>query len=206
MTFTTTRPSVQLRIRERLNGERDAIDLQLPTRPTIKARAVVKFPARIDGDNGITVTKANGVYTISDEFDTLSELESIDDSSVTYVKLLFEGVYYYFSIASLVEAISSAGTPQVITAAGDLTIESTHRYVVFNKTVGAATGVTLPASADRDDALVIKDGKGDASTNNITITPDGSETIDGLSAWVISFDYGGVTLVPRPDGNGWWTR
>jgi hypothetical protein len=40
----------------------------------------------------------------------------------------------------------------------------------------------------------IVDGKGDAATNNITITPDGSETINGAATYVINGDRNGIII------------
>lgn len=97
-------------------------------------------------------------------------------------------------------------TPQVITADGDHTVAESEYFLVFNKVSDQATEVILPASAGRERPLAIKDGKGDAPTYNITITPDGSETIDGLDEWKLTFSGQGIILIPRADGLGWWTR
>lgn len=53
--------------------------------------------------------------------------------------------------------------------------------------------------------LEVKDITGQASTNNITINAFGGEFIDGLAAWTINIDYGGVRLYPKTDGTGWTT-
>ena len=195
MTFTSTRPS---------------IDLRTADRPTIKAKVLTRFPATVDGANGIEIERSGNVYTIGDDFLSLTELEAATLAN-THLKVEVDETYYYYSLDTLVtdaalSILAELQTPQVITAAGDHTVDTDDYYLVFNKTSGAATEVTLPASADRVGPITIKDGKGDANSNNITVTPDGSETIDGLSSWVLSFAYSGVTLIPRPDGNGWWTR
>jgi hypothetical protein len=92
-----------------------------------------------------------------------------------------------------------------VTAAGAVTVDAVSDDTIFiNKTVGAATTVNLPAAATRSGAIKIVDGKLDAATNNITITPNGAETIMGLSTYVIRFNGGSVSLSPRPDGAGWY--
>lgn len=195
MTFTSTRPSIDLRIADR---------------PTIKAKVLTRFPASVNGSDGITVDRSGNVYTIGDDFLALTELEAAVLAN-THLKVEVDGVYYYYALDTLVtdaalSILAEFQTPQVITDDGDYTVGASDYYLVFDKTSDQTTEVTLPASVERVGPITIKDGKGDAPSYNITITPDGSETIDGMSAWVLSFAYSGVTLVPRPDGNGWWTR
>lgn len=76
-------------------------------------------------------------------------------------------------------------------AAADLTNIS---VILVNKTSGAATGITLPAMQYTGQAVLIVDAKGDAATNNITITP-ASGNINGSGTYVISENYGSVCLV-----------
>jgi hypothetical protein len=65
---------------------------------------------------------------------------------------------------------------------------------VSNLTVAGAVAVTLPAGAAKQ-VFIIVDGKGDAATNNITITPNGAETIRGAATLVLANNYTGVVLV-----------
>lgn len=82
---------------------------------------------------------------------------------------------------------------KVLTASGSWTMVN-EGVLVVNKTVGAATAVTGPSGSETGDFLFIKDGKGDAATNNITITMAASKTIDGAATYVISENYGAVLL------------
>lgn len=95
-------------------------------------------------------------------------------------------------------------TPQlnvrVVTAAGTVTVTNTDGLVVVNKTTGAATTVVLPGSPYTGQIVVIKDGKGDAYINNITIIP-ASGTIDGEGSFVMASDYQAVMLIYN--GTGW---
>lgn len=77
---------------------------------------------------------------------------------------------------------------RVVTAAGNFTI-GYEDVLVVNKSSGAATTVNLPKGGQLNRAVIIKDGKGDAGSNNITIDGDGSETIDGATTLVISTNY-----------------
>jgi hypothetical protein len=77
---------------------------------------------------------------------------------------------------------------RVFTSTGDITMVN-EGVLVVNKASGAATAVTLPGSPDRGDCVLVKDGKGDAATNNITISA-ASGNIDGGSSFVIRTNYG----------------
>lgn len=108
-------------------------------------------------------------------------------------------------------ALPSQTAMRIVTAAGAVAITSTDLEVGINKTVGAATTVNLlPAGSwagiDTMYDLTIKDVKGDAFTNNITIVPDGTETIDGLAQWLINMDLGAARLRPNADRTGWYVR
>ena len=82
---------------------------------------------------------------------------------------------------------------RVVTAAGAVTVSATDSIVVVNKTVGAATTVNLPAGVTGR-VYTIKDGKGDALVNNITLTP-AAGNIDGAGTYPMNLNYQAVTLV-----------
>lgn len=42
--------------------------------------------------------------------------------------------------------------------------------------------------------IVVKDGKGDANTNNITVNTSSSQTIDGAASVIINTSYGRTRL------------
>lgn len=65
---------------------------------------------------------------------------------------------------------------------------------------GAVT-INLPTAASRSGyPLAIKDVSGAAQTNNITINPNGAETIEGLTSIKINVAYGGFNLYPVTSG------
>lgn len=95
-------------------------------------------------------------------------------------------------------------TQRVVTAAGAVTVDVDDAdIVVIKKTVGAATTVNLPSAAGTTKPVRIADGKYDAATNNITITPAGSETIMGGASYVIDSNGASILLTPLADGTGW---
>jgi hypothetical protein len=93
-----------------------------------------------------------------------------------------------------INGVSTATSVRVVTASGAVNALLTDGLIVVNKTSGEATTVNLPASPATGQTLWIKDGKGDAYINNITITP-ASGTVDGLSHYVLTSNYQAVTLI-----------
>ncbi len=105
------------------------------------------------------------------------------------------------STGTLINSAGRKGKTRVVTAAGAATLTSADYIVILNKTVGAATVVNLPAGVTNT-IFIIKDGKGDAAANNITVTP-AAGNIDGSGTYVISANYGVVRLVYN--GTSWST-
>lgn len=92
-----------------------------------------------------------------------------------------------------------SATNLVKTTAGNVTMGN-EGVVVIKKESGAATAVTLPPSPLTGHLVFVKDGKGDAATNPITVTPS-SGTIDGAASYVIRDNYAGVLF--EYDGTEW---
>ena len=96
------------------------------------------------------------------------------------------------------------GTGEVVDGA---TTTGNQWTIVKNKTISKPTSAAavyfkLPAAAAVNDYTnyVVKDGKGDAATNNILITPVAG-TIDGATTVTINANYG--ALVFTSDGTNW---
>lgn len=98
-----------------------------------------------------------------------------------------DGVAVTATAAQINAAGSTTLSVRVVTAAGSVTTTSADDVVIINKTVGAATAVSLYASPTAGDNIQIKDGKGDAAANNITITP-AAGTIDGAATLVLNIN------------------
>ena len=77
----------------------------------------------------------------------------------------------------------------VVTSGVAYTVLSTDYTVVIKKTVGSATTVNLPASPNTGHRVEIKDGKGDAATNPITVTTTDGTLIDGATNYFLNFAY-----------------
>lgn len=78
-------------------------------------------------------------------------------------------------------------------AAGAATLTANDDLLVINKTSGAATVVNLPAGVLGRE-FTIKDGKGDAGSNPITLTP-AAGTIDGQATIVLNIAYEAITVI-----------
>lgn len=85
-------------------------------------------------------------------------------------------------------------TNSVYTAAGNFVMASGQMGAAINKTVGAATQVTLPPAPAAWQLAIVTDAKGDAATNNITIVP-AAGTIDGAASVVIAANYGDMIFL-----------
>lgn len=84
-----------------------------------------------------------------------------------------------------------------------VTVSDTADCVVMTKlAVAGAVAVTLPAGTDGR-WFVVGDQTGDANTNNITITPNGAETINGSATYVINDNRGAVVLVYSSTNTRW---
>lgn len=84
-----------------------------------------------------------------------------------------------------------------------VTVSNTTDCVVLTKlAVAGAVAVTLPAGTDGR-WFIICDQTGDAATNNITITPNGAETINGSATLVLNQNREGVILVYSATNTRW---
>ncbi len=84
-----------------------------------------------------------------------------------------------------------------------VTVSATADCVVATKLAApGAVAVNLPAGANKQ-VFVIVDQTGDAATNNITITPNGAETINGSATLVLSTNREAVVLVYSTTNTRW---
>lgn len=92
-----------------------------------------------------------------------------------------------------------SGTVQHVSAAGAIVMATTDGLIAVDKTVGASSAVSVPLSSTKIGPCLVADFKGDAGTNNITLTLTGPDVFPGGgSTWVIAADTGSVFLRPIP--------
>ncbi len=84
-----------------------------------------------------------------------------------------------------------------------VTVSATADCVVVTK-LGSpgAVAVNLPAGANKQ-VFVVVDGTGDAATNNVTITPNGAETINGAATLKLTANREAVVLVYSTTNTIW---
>lgn len=97
-------------------------------------------------------------------------------------------------------------TPNVVAvnaATYDLVATDDILDVTYTAT-GAVTNLRLmTAQMVVGRTIVVKDGGGNSGTNNITITTEGAEKIDGADTLVIKTNYAAMTLTVNAAGTGW---
>jgi len=106
----------------------------------LKLRAKIAFPTRVDGNNGITVTRTNGVWTVGFDFTQLTPVLVSDPSQ----KLLYiyDTVLRQYNTITLGDAVTSFNAGVTInagdglTGGGDLSASRT-------LAVGAGAGITV---------------------------------------------------------------
>jgi hypothetical protein len=96
-----------------------------------------------------------------------------------------------------------SGTTNTITSATYILDSVTTDYIVYTNSTSTAITLTLPAPTNGR-ILVIEDKAGTAGTNNITVNPHSSETINGKSSFVISQNYGSIRITS--DGTNWFIQ
>lgn len=139
------------------------------------------------GGGGVsTVTNIDGTLTISPTTGAVVASLNTSNANTWSAQQTFNSL-----------AIYNNGTIQnvrVVTAAGGVNMTGADYCVVVNKTVAAATTVTLPTTPAKGQMHIIKDGRGDANTNNITIVP-AAGNIDGASNFVMNTNYASKTVI-----------
>lgn len=74
-------------------------------------------------------------------------------------------------------------------------VSTSDETILVNQTIPTPSSVVLPASPPVGKLFIVKDAKGDATVNNITVTVASSGTIDGLPSQVIKVNYEAMQLL-----------
>lgn len=106
-----------------------------------------------------------------------------------------------FQIATLVVTVDG------IVVASPYAVGFTDQRVLVNRAAGftGATSIILPKGAQKQGPVLVKDLKGDAATNNITVTFALGESADGLTSVVIKVAFGAYWFNPLSGGGYYLT-
>lgn len=164
----------------------------------IRVNIGAPFPAMVKASAPASISKQNGIWTVGLNFTGLVK-NAINPDPVNTYTLVWNALTGVFSLvlASSLSIPSSAPTP-VAFAQSPYVVLPTDAVLYVDSSGGAVT-INLPAAAARlNRPLIVKDVAGGAAVagHNITIVPNGAETIEGLANLVIVANYGGFSLSP----------
>jgi hypothetical protein len=171
----------------------------------LRVNVNVPFPALVAGANGIKVSKSNGIWTIAADYTAFAQATSVPDATNAYT-LVWNAVSGQFTLVQ-VGALQNLKAVKILDGTTGLSSPYTALPTDEVLIVKQASGAPFTVNVDwlsRTRPLRVVDGKGDASTNNITITPAAGQTqlAEVNYSYVIDGNGGSITLTPLPDGSG----
>jgi hypothetical protein len=163
--------------------------------PSLRLSMRPIYPLSIQAGTGIGIAATAGAYKFGLDYSGLAEIITYDPTQkmIAVSDRSTAGLWNKVSLASI---LTGSQTVQIVTAAGDVTVQPNDRLIILNKTVGAATNVILPAAATKVGRVKVIDWKGDSDVNNVTIVPNGAELIQGLASWKLWAPNASADLAP----------
>ena len=172
------------------------LKIKVLPKPVLKGKMDVRFPATVLTEAFLTVARANGIYTFGADYTVLSS-DAILDPAQTLIAVYDEGAGLFKQMTLSAFIAATTQIDQHVTAAGPAAVLANAGIVRVDQTVGAAITLNMPLASAKTCPVLIQDWKGDAGTNNITITLAGSDKFPGgLTSWTIAADTGSVRLSP----------
>lgn len=100
-----------------------------------------------------------------------------------------------------IDGITTFLSVREVTVSGDIDVLITDSVIAVENNAASPVNVNLlAADTAKIRSIYIKDARGNAGTNNITIVPDGADTIDGASTLVMNVNYQAFLLTPITGG------
>lgn len=175
-----------------------------PARPAIKLKTGVKLPASMAEGPGIDIARSNGIYTIGFDYPSLTNNAGIPDPTI-YTIVIYNKSTLQYEEAQL-DQVRSTTVAAVRTPRGDAdyTILTTDRVVALTDALTAPRNWVLPTGLVGGTRISgIDEVGGISSTNTLTFTATGAETINGASSFVLNAPFAGVDFIY--DGTSKWT-
>lgn len=167
---------------------------------SIRVNTSAPFPATVKGSSLVTVAKSNGIWTIGLSAASLGQMPAgVNPTQIEF--LVWNAANSTWQYATLAQVASNFGqNPTLVThAMSPYAVLATDTYLMVD-TTGGAVEIDLSLAATRNGVpLKIKDYKGNAATNNITVKPQAGETADSSTnsaPLVIQANYDAVSLTP----------
>lgn len=175
----------------------------------IRVSAQFPFPAAVSGAAPITVTKLNGVWTIGFTIVGFAPQVPPVGNYPTDFLLVYDSVaktYFQMSLTSIVAALTPPSATRLQRSVTATPIVVQGNDSIINCNINVAAACALPAAATRNGAPLTFKDLGQAGAHNITITPNGVETIDGAANFVMTNNRQELTIIPFNDGvnSGWF--
>ena|ERR1039458_9147116 len=168
--------------------------------PSIRVNAPVPFPAKVAGAGVVEIAKANGIWTISLDFSKVADINPLPADYPSLWFVVEDFVNGVFGRVSLQEMLSPPSPTYINHAASPYAATSADTSIYVDTTAGAVTILLQPTAIRGNLPLIVKDYTGHANANNITLTPNGAEKIDGLASYVLIGDFVGANLGPTTAG------
>jgi hypothetical protein len=170
----------------------------------VRVNVQAPFPAMVTSSGPITLTKLNGVWTVGFSIAVLAaQIPPVANYPNDFLIVYDATAQAFFKISLSSLGANGARTQRSVTATPIVIGPSDQ---ILNCNINVAAACALPPSASRNGVpLTFKDVGAQFAAHNLTITPNGAETIDGAANLVLSTNRAGVTLVPFNDGvnTGW---
>lgn len=172
---------------------------------TVRVNTTVNFPSLVFGTGPITVTKTNGVWTVGFSVATLATSVPPPSNFGTDYFIVWDSVaqtFFNMPLSGIGALVGGARAQRSVTATP---IVVSPNDQILNCNINVAAACALPAAASRNGVPLTFKDLGQATAHNITLTPNGAETIDGAASLVLNVNRQAVTLVPFNDGtnSGW---
>jgi hypothetical protein len=129
-----------------------------------------------------------------DIFEPFAALDANDERSILLKSLMMQPPSVDSAVMQAIEnAVVATAIPFVLVSSGASYSAIGSSVIWVNKTVASPTAIVLPSTPTQGMQISVKDRKGDASTNPITVNGNG-KNIDGASTFLMNFNHQSATL------------